>query len=298
MLTAAIPCNADTPDWYFVVSVVSFPPQLPVQKNTTDRRTERLNHSLVLAGVTRLQLATNGAARKSKRPLMSVSRCSAHWLNSSGWIPLFIFAQTLKSMLTLCICTVLIQETSGRDFSTVPYILPKLSIKGLAPRARLLLDAARVRALRFLGRCGKWSWKSLKRWKMNGFYDPWRPHWFRSIGGSVALWGEPSDGSAGIGGCLFFVCCSCKHNTPAVMFQLRFSRPCLIRSKEEQQGRHPGWTALWEGWEEKETSVRLVPVSHCDRSLSDKPVLSFARHDNDSCMSPFLARFIAVLLWT
>lgn len=152
-LTAAIPCKADTPNWYFVVSVVSLPPQLPVQKNTTDRHTKWLNHSLVLAGVTRLQLATNGAARKSKRPLMSVSRCSSLWLNSSGWIRLFIFTQTLKSMLTLCICTVLIQETSSREFSIVTYILPKLFINGLALRARLLLDAGGVRALRFLCRC-------------------------------------------------------------------------------------------------------------------------------------------------
>lgn len=57
-----------------------------------------------------------GRPVKAKSLLMSVSRCSALWLNSGGWIPLFIFAQVLKSMLTLCICTVLIQETGSRVF--------------------------------------------------------------------------------------------------------------------------------------------------------------------------------------
>lgn len=67
-----------------------------VLKNITDHHMNLLNHSLVLPGVTPLQVPTNGTARKSKTPLMTVSRCSVLWLNSNSWIPPFHFHVTAQ----------------------------------------------------------------------------------------------------------------------------------------------------------------------------------------------------------
>lgn len=113
-----------------------------------------------------------------------------------------------------------------------------------------------------------------KKVENKSFYDPCRPHPFRSVGDSAALWGTAAEVAEF---CLFFMFPGSLHNMPPSCFssgltdrvesvQRKDNKKCLPAKPPHEKGG-------------KKTSVRLVPVSQCDRSLSAEPVLEVARHD-------------------